>query len=136
MIAFKVTHNGKQSALAGTPDLSVLTVFVTANGRLGPDSYGSVGLTDHYSISLEIGGLTSRGSKYRDEFVHWHRTSLNVGDVVTVEVVESDFTDEPKKRKPVIARRKDFLPLARKGARRRRGEYIRKLRSGTRTIYD
>jgi hypothetical protein len=85
---------------------------------------------------LQAGGLTNRGSKYRDEFVDWRDTPLSVGDVVIVEVIDADTADEPKKRKLVIARRKDFLPLIRKGARRRRGEYIRKLRTGTKTIYD
>ena len=136
MIAFKVTHNGERAAVAGSPDLSVLTVFVTANGRLGPDSQGSVGFKDRYEISLQVGGLTNRGSKYRDEFVDWRDAQLSVGDVVTVEVIETETADEPKKRKPVVARRKDFLPLMRKGARRRRGKYVRKQRTGTKTIYD
>ncbi len=137
MIALKVAINNKPACLAGATDLSVLTTILCASGRLGPSSLGSRDRKDNFGLDLTVGGLTSRGSAYRDEFLDWVRTALKPGDTVTIEIVESDVADEPKYRKSQVARRRDLLPMIRKqGHPRRRAAYVRKYHHGIKSIYD
>ena len=136
MIAFKVSLNGRSIALAGAADLGVLTVFVTASGRLGPAAQPTYAHQDGYDIRFDVGGLTSRGSNYREEFLSWNDSKLVPGDVVKIEVVEADAADLPHSRKPQVERRREFVKRPRKGQLTRFGPYQRKRRRGMRTIHD
>jgi hypothetical protein len=136
MIAFKVSLNGKALALAGASDLSVLTVFVTASGRLGPATQPSYALQTGYDARLKVGGLTSRGSGYRDEFLNWTEKALVPGDRVRIEIVETATADRPNDRKPQVDRRRQFRKRPRKGPPHRFEAYVRRRRRGMRSIYD
>lgn len=136
MLAFKISLNGRLVALAGASDLGVLTVFVTASGRLGPAARPSYAHQEGYQIRLDVGGLTSRGSNYREEFLNWADTKLELGDVVKIEIVEVDAGDRPGVRKPQVEVRSQFAKRPRKGTLTRFGPYQRKRKRGARTIHD
>jgi hypothetical protein len=136
MIAFKVFLNGRPVALAGAPDLGVLTVFVTASGRLGPAAQPTYALQNGYDARLKVGGLTSRGSDYRDEFLNWTEAALVPGDRVRIEIVETTAADHPSDRKPQVERRRQFPKRPRKGPPSRFEAYLRSRRRGKRSIYD
>lgn len=108
LLALKVSINGAEPILCGAEDLSVLTAGVNLAGQLGtqtqhprpgepPDSW------------VRAGGLTSRPEGHVDEHINWiWQGGLQVGDVVTIEVVHTDQPSIPISRKPV----KDRAELA------------------------
>jgi hypothetical protein len=75
MRAFEVFTNGKRLCLAGIGDDGVLTVMVSLAVKKGR------GIDD---LRLDVGGLISPVH----ENVRWTNEHLNVGDEVTVRIVE------------------------------------------------
>lgn len=91
MIAFKIIVNGKQVAVAGQEDWSVLAMHVSATrGKTEKSSEGYV----RYSV----GGLSKPNSDGICQHFRWSELDLSVGDKVQVEVVETIDIDKPKKR--------------------------------------
>jgi hypothetical protein len=127
MFAFRLTHKDGCSVLAGAPDLGLLSIIVSAVGRLGSESQGSRGLTDGFYIDLDVTGSTARANIHENESLIWHRSKTNIGDAITIEVLESEHADEPARRRSVKADRAIVaLPMRRRHSRRRRGEYRRR----------
>jgi len=83
MRAFKVYINGKRVCLAGIGDHGVLTSVVDWVPGRGEGK-------------LAVGGLISD----LNEHVEWVEQRLEIGDEVTIKIVEAESSDVPKERKP------------------------------------
>ncbi|MNV93431.1 hypothetical protein D3C71_1881200 [compost metagenome] len=98
MYALKISINGREPVTGGATDLCVLSAILSLTGKLGPEAEprrddGSV------DIDLRLGGLTARANGAADEHLDWLRADLQIGDVVTIRILETDHTD------PVISGR-------------------------------
>jgi hypothetical protein len=95
MIAFRVTINGNPPVVGGANDLSVLTAIVTASGLLGKDTFPArPNEDDNTSVEFRLGGLTRRAAGAVNEHLVWlDNLSLNPGDRVTVDVIETESVD-------------------------------------------
>src|SRR4051812_43440455 len=101
MIALEIELNGKLLGTAGTSDLSVLNATVCAVGKLGADSRGARKNEDSFYLELTVGGLTSREPPSRDEHLDWVRELLQIGDTVSVRIIESTKATPPASAKAV-----------------------------------
>lgn len=127
IVAFELTRSDGSKSVAGAPDLGVLSFVLSASGRLGPASQGTRGGANRVDIGLRLGGLTSRAREYENEHLVWHRSKTEIGDVITIEIVETDKADDPtSRRRKNTGRARVALPLRRRRARRRRGAYMRR----------
>jgi hypothetical protein len=90
MIAFELSINGECVARAGAPELSVSTYSVTARGRLGERSRGTGNIADRVVLDHLPGGPTSPADTEGHAHWRWHASTLQVGDVLTLRVVECD----------------------------------------------
>ena len=89
MICLEVWVNGEKICLAGTGiGKGVLNSIIDLNS-IGPE-----GAVKH--INLHVGGLVN------DEHLRWteKRHPLEVGDEVTIKIVEADTVDEPVRKYP------------------------------------
>ena len=86
MICLEVWVNGEKICLAGTGiGKGVLNSIIDLNS-IGPE-----GATKY--INLDVGGLVN------EEYLRWiERHSLEVGDEVTIKIVEADTVDEPVRK--------------------------------------
>lgn len=103
MIALKVKLNGELLALAGREDLCVLNTIIDATGVLGSESAGTVAEKDKAHIGVHIGGLSARTNDDPGQHMRWvGRKPINIGDEISVQVLEVDIADEPilEKRTP------------------------------------
>jgi hypothetical protein len=87
MKAFVVRLNGKRLCTAGVGPHGVLTTIVNWVGSGSPHTLEG-------DLFLHVGGLDSR----TDEHVRYAAPKLNVGDTVTVKIVETDRVDTETKR--------------------------------------
>ena len=87
MICFEVWVNGEKICLAGVGDSGVLDSIVGWGGRQGRQLI---------KPNLHVGGLVN------DEHVRWTEKdhTLEVGDEVTIKIVEADAADEPVRKEP------------------------------------
>jgi len=92
VIAFKVSLNGRQVCKAGVRDFGVVSAIVTWVRRRPEKSRD--GKTIEEELTAKIGGLDSDAK----EHLKWLARRLHVGDRITVEVVESERVDKPKRR--------------------------------------
>lgn len=99
-IVLRVVVNGEEFVLAGEESMGVLSVHVTAVGKLGPKSEsngGRRGADSH--IDLSVGGMTSRGDRRKDEHLRWGpRLPLEPGDTVRIEVLDTSDFQSPTSR--------------------------------------
>jgi hypothetical protein len=84
MLAFEVSVNGHGMIVAGVEDWSILTTHVTAlrekNGvRMRRDE-----------IELHTGGMTLPETDGYSRHFRWDRYALQVGDIVSLKVVNTD----------------------------------------------
>jgi hypothetical protein len=99
MIALEIELNGKSLGTAGTSDLSVLNAIVNAVGKLGAESRGARNNEESFYLELTVGGLTGREPPGKDEHLTWVRELLNIGDTVSVRVVEAAEAAPPASAK-------------------------------------
>ena len=86
MIAFVVSLNGQRVCTIGIGDSGVLSAHVNWVGRPGEAG----------DLFLGIGGLDTR----TDQHIRWpDLPELEVGDTVTIQVIEADTVDPPTERK-------------------------------------
>lgn len=105
MIAFEVSLNGNRVCVAGAEDLAVLTAGVTAFGKLGKKTIRP-GADETSDITCTVGGMTGRPNPEKDVYIIWAAaTSLQVGDVLQIKVIETDKADRAKSRKNVAQNR-------------------------------
>ena len=95
MHALRVRINDEAPVLAGADDRGVLHAAVTWGGKLGGNSHS--GRKDEpANLFITVGGLTSRASDVPDEHLNWiSQRPLKIGDVISVEVVDSLKVDAP-----------------------------------------
>lgn len=97
MIVFELLVNGKVVVRGGAEDLSVLSHSVTARGVLGGASLGTSNVKDRAVLEASLSGLTSRASEPSNVHQLWHQSrDLQVGDEITVRILESSVADTPK----------------------------------------
>ena len=83
MRAFDVRLNGKQLCIAGIGGDGSLNAMIDYSAGQGKQR-----------LSLRVGGLAADA----DEFVTWSAMSLNVGDEITLRIIEADSVDPPRTR--------------------------------------
>lgn len=95
MYALKVQVNSESSIVAGAPDLGVLNAIINCVGTLG-EATREVREGKKADLFLSVGGLTSRLQDLPDEHLRWvSNRLLLVGDIVRVEIVETDSVHAP-----------------------------------------
>ena len=92
MIVFKVSLNGKRVCTAGVRNFGVVSAIVTWVRRRPEKSRDGKSIEEE--LTADIGGLDSDAN----EHLKWLARRLNVGDRITVEVVDADRVDKPKRR--------------------------------------
>lgn len=86
MKAFDVRLNGKQICVAGIEgDGSLNTMIDYTAGQGGQ------------RLSLRVGGLAAEA----EEFMTWSVMPLNVGDEITLKIIEANSVDQPRTRTPL-----------------------------------
>jgi hypothetical protein len=95
MHALKVRINHDAPVIAGANDLGVLNAIVSCVGQLGSSSRS--GRKDEPAdLFITVGGLTARTSDVPDEHLNWmSQRPLNIGDVISVEVLDTLNVDAP-----------------------------------------
>jgi hypothetical protein len=95
MHALRVRINDEAPIIAGADDLGVLNAAVSCVGKLGRRSRS--GREDEPAdLFITVGGLTSRASDVPDEHLNWvSQKPLRIGDVISVEVLDTPNVDAP-----------------------------------------
>ena len=107
MYALKVQVNDESPITAGAPDLGVLNAIVNCLGPLG-EAARRVRDSEDVDLFLTVGGLTSRLLDLPDEHLRWaSNRALHVGDIVRVEIVETDSPDAPEGANEAEKRQQD-----------------------------
>lgn len=94
MIAFEVTVNGQRVCTAGIDEWGVLTAILSWVRRRSEQSEDGSKVEEE--LTLDVGGLDST----TPEHLKWMVSALQVGDTVSVRVVETEVVDPPKERRP------------------------------------
>jgi hypothetical protein len=107
MYALKVRINDETPVIAGADDLGVLNAAVSCVGKLGSGSRS--GREDEPAdLFITVGGLTSRASDVPDEHLKWvSQRQLRVGDVISVELLDTPDVDAPVSGKEAEKRQHD-----------------------------
>lgn len=92
MIALKVSLNGRRVCTAGVRDFGAVSAIVTWVRRKPERSRNSKRIEEE--LTVDIGGLDSDAN----EHLKWLARRLDVGDRITVEVVDSNRVDKAKRR--------------------------------------
>jgi hypothetical protein len=107
MYALKVQVNSENPIVAGAPDLGVLNAIINCVGPLG-EAARKARDSEETDLFLSVGGLTSRLHDLPDEHLRWaSNRSLQVGDIVRVEIVETDSADPPEDAREAEKRQQD-----------------------------
>ena len=106
MLAYKIAINETHALTAGQEDWAVLTTAITALHAQPDLPEGSPG------IGISISGVAENTvSQPPSDDVHecffWKNVELNIGDIVTIEIVDVLETDEPTIRKLYDRRPRD-----------------------------
>jgi hypothetical protein len=107
MYALKVRINAEPPIIAGADDLGVLNATVSCVGKLGISS--GLGREDEPAdLFITVGGVTSRASDLPDEHLKWvSQKPLRIGDVISVEVLDTPNADAPVSGKEAEKRKHD-----------------------------
>lgn len=107
MLVLKVRVNNEAPILAGADDLGVLNAVVSCVGKLGPATE-PLREDEGVEMSLKLGGLTSRAGGVADQHLDWmaHK-SLEIGDVISVEVLDATMADAPVGGKEAVRKASD-----------------------------
>ena len=93
MYALRVCVNSEEPIVAGASDLCVLNTIINCVGKLG-EATVEVRERQEVNLFLTVGGLTSRKTELPDEHVQWvSNRPLKVGDVIGVEIIETQSAD-------------------------------------------
>jgi hypothetical protein len=95
MYALKIRINDEAPIIAGADDLGVLNAIVSCVGKLGSSSRPKHG-DESADLFITVGGLTARSPDVADEHLHWlSQKPLSMGDVISVEILETPGADAP-----------------------------------------
>jgi hypothetical protein len=101
MKAFKVSVNGVKFCTAGIGTHGVLSSHVSWVG-------GGPFRSPEGTLTLHVGGLDSRTR----EHLRWRAPAIDVGDVVTLEIIETDCVDaEAERYTSPVTYRPRWIPL-------------------------
>ena len=97
MIAYKISVNGTHIVTAGQEDWAILSAHITSS-RVNPEEPGTL----RY-VKFRVGGITENAElassdENASEHFRYPLIELNVGDSVTVEIVDVADVDSPEKR--------------------------------------
>jgi hypothetical protein len=107
MYALKVRINDEAPTIAGANDLGVLNATVSCVGKLGSTSR-SVREDEAADLFITVGGLTARASDVPDEHLNWvSQKPLKIGDLISVEVLDTPSVDAPISGKEAVKRKHD-----------------------------
>lgn len=83
MIALEIYSNGRKVCTTGPEGLGILSVAATwvESGK---------------TWDFRVRGITNEQGY--EEHLNWMDEKLNIGDTITLKVVETEKTDEPKRR--------------------------------------
>ena len=90
MIAFKVSINGKAKFTTGVEDWDSLHAVIMA---LRADTND-----ENHTISLKIGGVAQNAEPDKLGSVRWPHLDIEIGDEVSISLVEVDIADDPSGR--------------------------------------
>lgn len=90
MIAFEIKLNGKKLVVAGIEDWDLIHANIMARRGVNDNS-------DNI-YDLKIFGLPQQIEEGKLEHARWPETKLNVGDEVSIKIVEVDAAEKPLKR--------------------------------------
>ncbi len=91
MIAFRVSINGGVSIVGSQADWAVLTAIVTAIRNNDASDTAE-------QIQVSLGGLSRRSLCGFAEHFRWPELSVQVGDRVEIDIIETENPNEPAKR--------------------------------------
>ncbi len=99
MIAFEISIDGRRQCTAGIGDLDVASVITTWVRRRSHDPVSGEAVDDaiEEELALEVGGLAHDPDGAAIQ-IRWLREALQVGQVITLAVVEADSVDPPRTR--------------------------------------
>jgi hypothetical protein len=119
MIAFEISIDGQKACTAGIGDLGVVSVIASWVRRVSRDPTSGDVVSDQFDeeLTLDIGGL-AHDPDGADVNATWLDRSLQVGQCITVTVVDTAHIDPPATR-----RRKDPA-----WAEQRKREYYERLK--------
>jgi hypothetical protein len=83
MIALEISSNSKKVCTVGSEGLGILSV-------------GATWLESDKTWDFRVRGITNEQGY--EEHLNWMDEKLTVGDTITLKVVETEETDEPKRR--------------------------------------
>jgi hypothetical protein len=107
MYALKVRINDEAPIIAGANDLGVLNATVSCVGKLGNTSR-PVREDEAADLFITVGGLTARASDVPDEHLNWvSQKPLKIGDLISVEVLDTPSVDAPISGKEAVKRKHD-----------------------------
>jgi hypothetical protein len=107
MYALKVRINDEAPTIAGANDLGVLNATVSCVGKLGSTSR-PVREDEAADLFITVGGLTARASDVPDEHLNWvSQKPLKIGDLISVEVLDTPSVDAPINGKEAVKRKHD-----------------------------
>ncbi|MBI5189227.1 MAG: hypothetical protein HZA22_00935 [Nitrospirae bacterium] len=100
MIALEIFLNGEKLVTAGAEDCGTLNAVVTLSGKLGNLAENKYWINEDGSLIENDLSLWVAGSKSTPEerwaMLWWiNFQELNVGDVLTINLIETDTVDEP-----------------------------------------
>ncbi|MBB3118115.1 hypothetical protein [Pseudoduganella violacea] len=107
MYALKVSINDGAPIVAGADDLAVLNTIINCVGQLGPATMPN-GTEQAVDLHVSIGGLTGRRDGASDEHLGWLKMQpLQVGDTITVQLIETSAVDAPISGEAAAERKRD-----------------------------
>ncbi len=97
MIAYKISINGAHIVTAGQEDWAILSAHITSS-RVNSEEPGTL-----RDINCRVGGITentelSSNDPNASEHFRYPIIELNIGDSITVEIVDVADVDSPEKR--------------------------------------
>ncbi|MGD0949603.1 MAG: hypothetical protein ABSA52_19520 [Candidatus Binatia bacterium] len=93
MIAFQVAVNGSEVCTAGISDFGVVSAIVTWVRRTPAKSADGKSIEEE--PTFDVGGLDSSAGAH----LKWLKTTLAVGDTITVRIVDRSRVDSPCERR-------------------------------------
>ncbi|MBD2307400.1 hypothetical protein H6G17_18140 [Chroococcidiopsis sp. FACHB-1243] len=100
MIAFEVYLNGEKLCTAGLRDLSVLTAILNWRQRQADASAANPEELEAEDFRLYVGGMLNIAEGSR-EFLRWLDLNLEVGNEITIKIVDANTVDIPIRREKV-----------------------------------
>ena len=96
MIAFEVNINGKRVCTAGIAGFGVVSAILSWARRRSENSRDGKKIEEE--LTFEVGGLDSTDPAV-SEYLKWLATPLQVGDIVSIKVIEHDAAEAPSERR-------------------------------------